>query len=192
MCRSSINMYGMLYIKTDSTRFDSTQLDSCRAKTNFEKCQKKTQQNKNKRKSPCSKDKRARNEEGTSSTQLKMEQEKDICAACLPAWMGWTRRRASLKAGDACGIVGCSFARAPTQTDRQQAAAAAAPATATVPAGVHGSNITQQNAIKHFVATRSCEQQMLIKGVCSGVADKGGMWAASFVGLSTHTNTHTT
>lgn len=80
-------------------------------------------------------------------------------------------------------------ARAPTQTDRQQAAAAVAPAAATVPAGVHGSNITQQNAIKHFVATRSCEQQMLIKGVCLGVADKGGMWAASFVGLSTHTHT---
>lgn len=85
--------------------------------------------------------------------------------------------------------MGGSFSRAPTQTDRQ----AAAPAAASVPAGVHGSNITQQNAIKHFVATRSCEQQMLIKGVWLGVAYKGGMWAVSFVGLTTllHTHTHT-
>lgn len=115
-----------------------------------------------------------------------MEQEKDICAACLPGWPGDGRR---LRQGMLAALWVAPFSRAPTQTDRQ--AAAAAPAAATVPAGVHGSNITQQKAIKHFVATRSCEQQMLIKGVWLGVANKGGMWAASFVGLSTHTHTHT-
>lgn len=116
-----------------------------------------------------------------------MEQEKDICAACLPGWPGDGRR---LRQGMLAALWVAPFARAPTQTDRQAAAApAATPAAATVPAGVHGSNITQQKAIKHFVATRSCEQQMLIKGVWLGVANKGGMWAASFVGLSTHTHT---
>lgn len=100
-------------------------------------------------------------------------------------WVGVGRHLSLGMLGLRCGaaIVGCSLSRAPRQTDRQ-AAAPAAPAATPVPAGVHGSNIAQQNAIKHFVATRRCEQQMLIKGVWLG-------WACGrFYSLHRHAHTH--
>lgn len=176
MCRSSINMYGMLYIKTDSTRFDSTRLDSCRAKTNFEKCQKKTQQNKNKRRGkPCA----ATGNEQPAQLSWRWNKKRTFAAW---QWVGVGRHLSLGMLGLRCGaaIVGCSLSRAPRQTDRQAAAPAATP----VPAGVHGSNIAQQNAIKHFVATRRCEQQMLIKGVWLG-------WACGrFYSLHRHAHTH--
>lgn len=96
-------MYGMLYIKTDSTpsSFSSFVLspspavrlpsflfqpDSHRAKTNFEKCQKKTQQNGNKRKTTTAPVSGASGRGG-------QKQEKDICAASATFQDGWIVRR---------------------------------------------------------------------------------------------------
>lgn len=198
MCRSSINMYGMLYIKTDSTQVNSTRTEQKLISKNA-----KRKRSKMKIKEKPSNGKTYSNE--LKSTRLSrvraLSRRRSWRRRWRWSWTGATRkghlccrRRLWLGLGLGSYIGGWLAGPQPgpgADTDWQASNGSCCRYSCCCSFGwVHEGNITQQNAIKHFVATWRCEQQMLIKGVWLCVGERAN--CGGYTQTHTHARTHRT